>query len=52
MTLWRIWAKAIGEKSGKTDEEADMVAAMRSLIVLFNLIVGGFIVAGIIHHWG
>ncbi len=52
MTLWRIWAKAIGEKSGKTDEEADTIAAMRSLIVLFNIIVGGFIVAGIIHHWG
>ena len=24
--IWRLWAKALGEKSGKTDKEADKVA--------------------------
>ena len=24
--MWRIWAKALGEKSGKSDREADIIA--------------------------
>lgn len=31
--MWRIWAKALGQKEGKTDAEADKIATIRMLIV-------------------
>ena len=31
--LWRIWAKALGDKSGKTDKEADYVAMIRTCLL-------------------
>ena len=49
--LWRIWAKAIGEKSGDTDKEADRIACIRPAIVLTYIITNGFIIAGVIRHW-
>ena len=49
--VWRVWAKALGEKSGKSDKEADIVAIVRSLIVLCYIITNCFIVAGVIRHW-
>ena len=49
--LWRLWAKALGEKSGKTDKEADKVAIIRTLIILFYIITNCFIIAGVIRHW-
>jgi hypothetical protein len=48
---WRIWAKALGEKAGATRQESDMVALVRTLIVLSYIITNLFIVAGVIHHW-
>ena len=30
--IWRIWAKALGDKSGKNDREADFVALIRTFI--------------------
>ena len=30
--IWRIWAKALGDKSGKDDREADFVAMIRTFI--------------------
>lgn len=50
-TYWRIWAKALGEKSGNTDEEADRIALIRTIIVLTYIITNLFIVAGVIRHW-
>ena len=50
-TAWRLWASALGEKTGKTDKEADQIALIRTVIVLTYLITNFFIVAGIIHHW-
>jgi len=32
--MWRIWAKALGEKYGRTDREADTIAGIRTLIFL------------------
>ena len=32
--LWRIWAKALGEKSGKSDKEADTIARIRTFITV------------------
>ena len=49
--LWRIWAKALGEKAGKTDAEADQIACIRTVIVLIYVITNFFIIAGVIRHW-
>jgi len=49
--IWHIWAKALGQKEGKTNEEADRVASIRTLIVLFYIITNCFIIAGVIKHW-
>ena len=49
--LWRLWAKALGEKSGDTDREADRIALIRTCIVLTYIITNIFIVAGVIRHW-
>jgi hypothetical protein len=49
--LWRLWAKALGEKSGATDQEADLVALVRTLILLTYITTNLFIVAGVVRHW-
>ena len=49
--VWRVWAKALGEKTGATDREADRVALIRTLIVLCYILTNMFIVAGGIRHW-
>lgn len=49
--MWRLWAKALGEKSGKDNNEADKIAMIRSAIVLFYIITNIFIIAGVIRHW-
>jgi len=49
--IWKIWAKALGEKTGATDTEADIVALVRTLIVLVYIITNFFIVSGVIRHW-
>jgi hypothetical protein len=50
--LWRIWAKAIGEKDGTTDKEADMIALVRTMIVMVNFVTCFFIMANTVRHWG
>lgn len=50
-TLWRLWAKAIGEKASKHDGEADRIAYIRTFIFCTYLITNVFIVAGVIRHW-
>jgi hypothetical protein len=49
--FWRLWAKALGEKSGATDKESDCIAAIRTMIVLSYIVTNCFIVAGVIRHW-
>ena len=49
--IWRIWAKALGEKTGATEREADRVALVRTAIVLCYIITNVFIIAGVIRHW-
>jgi hypothetical protein len=49
--LWHLWAKALGEKSGSSDDEADKIACIRTAIVLTYIITNLFIVAGVIKHW-
>jgi hypothetical protein len=49
--MWRLWAKALGEKASEDDNEADLVAIIRTLIVLCYVITNFFIVAGVLRHW-
>ena len=49
--MWRIWAKALGAKEGKNDKEADIIAVIRTVLVLVNFITCFFIIAGNIRHW-
>jgi hypothetical protein len=51
LTMWRLWAKALGQKEGITDSEADVVAAIRTSIVLLYIVTNLFIIAGIVRHW-
>ena len=50
-SLWRLWAKALGEKATDCDRESDKVAVVRTIIAGINLATCIFIVAGIIRHW-
>ena len=49
--MWRLWAKALGEKHGKTDSEADTIALIRTSIVAVYIITNFFIIAGVLRHW-
>jgi len=49
--VWKTWARALGGKSGNSDKEADAVARVRTSIIIFEVIVGGFIIANAIRHW-
>jgi len=49
--MWRIWAKALGEKAGKNNKEADLIAIIRTSVILCYVITNIFIIAGVIRHW-
>ena len=49
--LWRLWAKALGEKASECDRESDKIAMIRTIVVGVNFITCLFIIAGIIRHW-
>ena len=51
LRIWRLWAKALGEKASKSDRESDYIALIRTLILLTYLITNCFISAGVIRHW-
>ena len=48
---WRVWAKSLGEKTGKDNDEADRVAIIRTIVVAFYIITNAFIIAGVIRNW-
>ena len=50
-TIWRLWAKALGEKSGKNDKESDIIACVRTFIFFTYLITNVAIVANAVRHW-
>lgn len=45
--LWRLWAKALGSKASENDKEADRIAWIRTIIVLFALITEIHIIANV-----
>jgi hypothetical protein len=49
--MWRLWAKALGEKASQDSKESDKVAIIRTLIIICYLITNAFIIAGVIRHW-
>ena len=49
--MWRLWAKALGAKEGKSDREANAVAVIRTVILLSYLVTNVAIVANAIRHW-
>ena len=49
--MWRLWSKALGNKEGSTDDEANRVALFRTLILIQVIVTNAFIIAGVIHHW-
>ena len=49
--LWKLWAMSLGEKASDDSHEADLVAIIRSIVVLVNFITCFFIISGVIHHW-
>ena len=49
--MWRIWAKALGEKYGRTDREADTIAGIRTLIFVSYMVTNIAIVANAVRHW-
>ncbi len=50
--MWRLLAKALGERASRCDRESDRVALIRLAILAGYLITNCFIVAGVIRHWG
>ncbi|MCS7317035.1 MAG: hypothetical protein NZZ41_01770 [Candidatus Dojkabacteria bacterium] len=50
--VWRLWAKALGEKASPDNTEADIIAFIRTMLVLLNIITNIFIICGVIRHWG
>jgi hypothetical protein len=49
--MWRLWAKALGEKTGASNTEADRIALIRTLLITINVLTNFAIVLGIIRHW-
>jgi hypothetical protein len=50
-SVWRLLAKALGEKASKCDNEADKVALIRLTMFLSIFITNCFIVANAVRHW-
>ena len=50
--IWRIWAKALGEKASQDNRESDKVAVIRTFILLIYVVTNLFIIAGVLRHWG
>ena len=50
-TLWRWWAKALGEKPSQCDRESDTIAWIRTLIFVSYLVTNVAIVANAVRHW-
>ena len=50
-SLWRVWAKALGEKASDCDRESDIVAIIRTFVFLTYLITDVAIVSNAVRHW-
>jgi len=49
--MWRHWARALGEKIGETNKDADNVAFLRTLLIAQAVITNILISINIMIHW-
>ena len=49
--IWRLWAQALGEKTGESDREADVVARFRTILILQGVITNILISINILISW-
>lgn len=49
--MFRFIAKALGEKTGSNDKEANTIAWIRIVLMLQVIVTNAFIIAGVIHKW-
>jgi hypothetical protein len=49
--IWRLWAKALGEKATCCDKESDKIALIRTALILQGIIANIFLIANALHHW-
>ena len=49
--MWRLWAKALGEKASSDNTEADKIALIRTCIISIYVLTNLVIIAGVIRHW-
>lgn len=49
--MWRLWARALGEKIGENNKRADRVAFIRTIIILQAIITNVLIAINIIINW-
>ena len=49
--VWRLWCYALGEKQGKTNKEADIIAIIRTVILTTYLITNVAIVSNAVRQW-
>ena len=44
--MWRLWAKALGQKDGRNVKEADKIAIIRTIIMFQLVVTNMFIISG------
>jgi hypothetical protein len=44
--MWRLWAKALGQKEGRDEREADKIAIIRTIIMFQLVVTNMFIISG------
>ena len=50
--IWKIWKYALGSfADDKTRDYDNVVAIVRTIILLTYLITNAFIISGVIRHW-
>lgn len=49
--MWRLWARALGEKIGEDNKRADRVAFIRTIIILQAIVTNVLIAINIIINW-
>lgn len=49
--MWRLWARALGEKVGEDNKRADKVAFIRTIIILQAIVTNVLIAINIIINW-
>jgi hypothetical protein len=51
MKMWRLWAKALGEKASSSNNEADRIAWIRTFLIVQAVVANCFIIANVLRHW-